>query len=318
MNGILRVLWDGVLNKLKSLMTLSALLFGSLVTFFGWISTFICSNEAIKIFLIIYSPISVIIILILIQAIIEDKKEYNNLLKKNLADYHGYEYDYIEVEINIKIDGSSINKTIYEMISKSDSLNSKEHFSFFIGCAKANINNEISLGSDSKAEDSDISFQNINVNKHLCLSKLLFSPNLKTGKRATYIITQKIEKGVYLMTLEEILKKIAKGEWATKEPCEAHRQRVKYPLKKLVCKIIFPKEYKIKGEHFFDVTFLNSCSRHEEEYNRLIKNNSCPTPEIVGDNKIVTLTVDHPKIGLEYWVKWQPPPREEYQKILQK
>lgn len=75
--------------------------------------------------------------------------------------------------------------------------------------------------------------------------------------------------------------------------------------------------YNISGKEYWDVVIGDGTSRAVGEYNRIKKNEGKYFSKEEIDNKtILKLDIDNPEIGLSYVLKWIPPTKEEYGKLL--
>ena len=82
--------------------------------------------------------------------------------------------------------------------------------------------------------------------------------------------------------------------------------------------MILPKNYNISGEEYWDVTIGDSKNKAIGEYTRTKKKEEkCFKKYHSKDGSIILeLEVDKPEIGLSYGLKWIPPTKEEYEKLL--
>ena len=146
-----------------------------------------------------------------------------------------------------------------------------------------------------------------------------FSPalNSRSNPKIKYKIEESAGKGMFLMTRDEILDCIREGKWVLNEPYAFLRYFVRNHIKKLIIIVSLPEKYKITtNDDFWDVVIGDSNSRACDEYEKL-KKMKCFSQDIKWNKRVMKLEVNDPKVGLSYMIKWIPPAKEEYKRILE-
>ena len=226
----------------------------------------------------------------------------------------GFKYDKMEIETNIYADGSFTWTRNIELEVVDYELESREYNANVFGDNKL-IDSNIEVTGD--AGDSKI-YHRITQRGDKSINFVVdFSPALKKGRKATYTIIEKYGPGGFAMDRDCISDMIKKNEWRYNEPYEEDTSKVNYPIKKLIKKTILPMNYNVSGREYWDVVIGDGTTRAIGEYNRIKKNEGKYFSKEEIDNKtILKLDIDNPEIGLSYVLKWIPPTKEEYEKLL--
>jgi len=245
--------------------------------------------------------------------------ETKSKIKENVdlaAEKFGFRYNKIGVESVVRADGSGIWKRNVELEVVGPQLEEIESRAIVFGDNKIS---EPSINVSGSAEGSKISYRTTQQSDKSTIFVIEFSPSLKKGKKAKYSIKEEYGPGFYAMDKDFILDMMKKGVWPYNEPYEEDSHKIAYPTNKLIKKLILPRNYKVSGKEYWDVTIGDSSSRAIGEYNRIKKEedkhfNVTHSEE---GNKILELTIDKPEIGLSYGFKWIPPSKGEYEKFLE-
>lgn len=244
------------------------------------------------------------------KAIEEIKDIYDDTLDKMSKEF-GFKMNERVCEGKINLDGSAIFIEKIKLEVLEGAVSSVDHFAFAWGDT---VLKDFKVTISGVAEGSTISSRTIVQESQNVIILLEFSPALQ--RKANYEIREEMGKGIYAMTREEILDQIKENKWIMDEPYEVWTPLVVYPTDKLISRVILPKDYQIGGEELWDVT-VGFRNRDTGEYKRL-KNENCFSTKKEGDMQILELTISNPKIGHRYLIKWKPPFKKDYEKLLQK
>ena len=226
----------------------------------------------------------------------------------------GFKNDKMEMETNIYADGSFTWTRNIELEVVDYELESREYSAYVLGDNKL-IDPNIEVTGD--AGDSKIYHRITQKGDKSIIFVVEFSPALKKGRKATYSIIEKYGPGGYAMDRDFISDMIKKSKWKYNEPYEEDTSKVTYPIKKLIKKTVLPMNYNIGGKEYWDVVIGDGTTRAIGEYNRIKKKEEKYFSKEEIDNKtILKLDIDNPEIGLSYVLKWIPPTKEEYEKLL--
>jgi hypothetical protein len=290
-------------------------IFGSGYGAFKWLNIFILENEIGRNILII----AYILLLALLWCIGCKLWKQRGKIKENVdsaAEKFGFRYNKIEVESVVHANGSGIWKRNVELEVVGPQLEEIESRAIVFGDNKII---EPSINVSESVEGSKISYKITQKSGKSIIFVIEFSPSLKRGKKAKYLIEEEYGPGFYAMDKDSILDMIKKGVWLYDVPYESDSYRIAYPTNKLINKVILPKNYKVSGKEYWDVTIGDSGSIAIGEYNRIKKEEDKHFKVTYSEdgNKILELIVDKPEIGLSYGLKWIPPTKEEYEKFLE-
>ena len=147
-----------------------------------------------------------------------------------------------------------------------------------------------------------------------------FSPPLHRNDQVVYEISEK-HAGTYMMTKEEVLEQVQRGNWLLKEPYEWTKYLIIHPTDTLLMNVTFPEEYSVEGEQPFDVTLGQSTYRNATEINRLSKESAFSSDRAqgkLGKIESLNLSVKRPTMGMCYWLRWIPPAADSYKRLLSK
>lgn len=225
-------------------------------------------------------------------------------------------YNKIEIETKIDIDGSFTSTRNMELEVIDSELDSIESHYLVFG---DNTFIKPVIKVSGNAGDSKITGEIIQKGDKSIIYVVEFSPALKKGEKVTYEITHKGKSGGFAMHRDFISEMINKRKWRYKEPYEEDGFRIAYPIKKLIKKTILPVNYNVRGREYLDVLIGDGSDRAIGEYNRIKKKEKECFSKDKPDNKIILkLEVDRPEMGLTYSLKWIPPTKKEYKKLLKK
>jgi len=230
---------------------------------------------------------------------------------ESLARDIGHKDNLYESESNICIDGTAVitRKIALEVIKGMMSSQEFLHYSPIAGIRDYGVKVSKTMCK------SDISVDVVEKTSTTVRFVVKFFPPLDEGEKASYTIREEFGKGTYPMTAEEIFNYMKTGKWLS--PYVDKSFLVKHPVRKLILSVLLPKNYKITTtEDFFDVKkggFYGSRSSQEYE---LLRKRKCFSREVVGDKQRLKLSVDNPKIGLAYVIRWDPPSKKEYERLL--
>lgn len=215
----------------------------------------------------------------------------------------GFTINKHKTEYQLNLDGTATETTIREIEVTKHSL------SYFTEDVKVDgdcdiSNTEIIL--NGKSDYSTVSYSKFRKSSHSLALNINFSPALSENQHAEYSKTFNYQNGVFLMTHEQVSQQISKKQWPLSEPFEFTGASIKYPTKKLILSISFPKDYKISGNEYFDVYKGDLFERSIDEYKRI--NEKRFFSYIDSQNgKSLKLEIDYPELGMKYILKWMPP-----------
>lgn len=313
----------GVISSIKSflktiegLFVILSLVFGGIVSTFTEIkSLFLKYPDLISIF-----TFSLFLFLALIIYLRKENKELNGKIKVRETDYLkiaeeigtkiDFKFDEYEHEIKINLDGSSRKTRTIKLNIQRETLSSLDFQTMAFG-----DNNLINYKLDvqGQAVKSRVEKKLIHLNAKSVFFNVEFSPALQKNATANIGIIEEFDNGFYRMTQEEIIEMIKNNSWIVDQPYEMEILPIRYPIEKLTFRVILPKNYKISGDEFWDVVIGYSRSRAFEEYTRIKDENCFKFYE--GDN-MFEMIVNKPKISLGYCIKWKPPSKKEYERLL--
>jgi hypothetical protein len=288
---------------------------GSGYTAFDGLNLFISESETGRIILIV----SCIFLLALVWYIGCKWWKQRGKVEENVdlaAEKYGFRYNEIEIESVVHADGSGVWKRNFDLEVVGPEIEAIEHRAIVFGDSKII---KPSINVSGTAEGSKISYKTIQQSDKSIIFVIDFSPSLKKGGKAKYTIEEKYGPGFYAMDSNFILDMIKKGAWPCNEPYEEDSYKIAYPTNRLIKKVILPKNYDISGKEYWEVIIGDSSSIAIGEYNRIKKEEDKDFKVTYSEegNRILKLTVDKPEIGLSYGLKWIPPTKEEYEKILE-
>lgn len=212
----------------------------------------------------------------------------------------------------IEMDGSKVSKREIEIEVLKGELSSKEHRTWIWSDA-AIKGYQVRVFGD--ADESKITWKTVQASSQSFTTIVEFSPPLKIGNKAKYTILENFGPGTYAMTQEEVLEYVKLNKWITDEPYLVRLFLITFPAQELISRVVLPKEFPISGREYWDVKIGEGDSRAYNEYERL-KSEGCFTTDMIGNSRLLQLRVKNPKMGLSYWIKWKPPFRKDYDRIL--
>lgn len=289
-----------------------------LIIISGILATLLDKNTIAGIIIISYVILFIIIYFLGSRLLYKDNeiKEIIHSSPKKVIRHLGYSCELMEIQFDIGIGGNVEILFTYHIVSSMENLFSVLHeFSTYGGIFD---NPEINLEKWQTRSGSKIFFKIGHKNKRHITYHVIFNPPLQRNRKAEYIIREKYGPALFLMTREEIEGRVKEGKWQAKEPVEFVRGDIIVPTKELILRAIFPQNYpvyKYKKEDFFDVLYIGTLNRNEEEYKCLQKDGNCFTREEEGGRQILELRKNNPEPLLEYRLKWQPPTKVELYKI---
>lgn len=303
---LLENVWSGLVVGL-------AVIFGGVIAAFSSLNNLLLVNEVARnIFIVVF-----ILFLALLWFNVYIWRRQGAIFVDPIdlaAKKFGFKYDKMEIETNIDADGSFTWTRNIELEVVDYDLESREYRAIVFGDNKL-IDPNIEVTGD--AGDSKIYHRITQRGDKSIMFVVEFSPALKKGRKATYSIIEKYGPGGYAMDRDCISDMIKKSEWRYNEPYEEDTSKVTYPIKKLIKKTVLPMNYNISGREYWDVVIGDGTTRAIGEYNRIKKNEGKYFSKEEIDNKtILKLDIDNPEIGLSYVLKWIPPTKEEYEKLL--
>lgn len=254
-------------------------------------------------------PISIILSIITTFALVIHRKVSHKKHEPKFCE------SYLEIDNNIEIDGSSKLTRIIEVEVFKGTLASRDYrISLSGNTTLSGYSSEITKISGI----SDIIINTITIDSQNAIYIVKFSPELnsRNNPKIKYKIEESAGKGTFLMTRDEILDCIKEGKWVLNEPYAFMRYFVRNPIKKLITIVNLPEKYKITtNDDFWDIVIGDSNSKAYDEYKRL-KKMKCFSQDIKWNKRVMKLEVNNPKVGLSYMIKWIPPAKEEYNRVL--
>lgn len=225
--------------------------------------------------------------------------------------YHcNYKRKLMKVEKEIFLDGTVKVEARVELIA-TDVVDASHHIKSQIderGTTIENYKFELLEGFSSVGE---ITYEEQSRTLKSVHNVIRFSPPLKRDDYAHYRYKETYEN-VHLMYLEEILEKIKAGKIIVIRPSEGTNYLITAPTEKLQVSIVFPERYEVKP--FYDVCYGHSnLARQEEEYKR-IKEYFKAYRKF--NRWYVEFEIPKPEMGLAYHLKWEPPTKEKYEKLI--
>lgn len=309
-----------ILNFVKNLSNVVAI---GAVIFGGAVAAFIAIEDLILEYPIMrYLSVSLwFLIFALLGFVYKQFKQYREETRKRDIEYSsaasalvqdlGFRSK-VESEELINIDGSKVAKRHVEIEVTKGELSAREH-RFWIWGDAAVSEYEIDVFGDG--DGSRITWKTVQRGPQGSNTIVEFSPPLEVGQKPKYTIVEKFGPGTYAMTQDEVLQYIKANKWITDEPYVAKVYLISFPTTQFISRVILPKEFPITGREFWDVKIGEGDSRAHDEFERL-KREGCFTMRVIGNLLILELTVMNPQIGLSYWIKWKPPFREEYERLI--
>jgi len=276
-----------------------------------WLQT---GNNNIVGYFILFSILYLFALLWLNERRIRDKSDESYIdSQESFTESLGYRLNEYEVKMDINIYGGVIETRTFELEVLEGMLASKDyHWDLSGDKTFGDYTVEV-----SKIEgESDISSKIVQKTPQAISIVVEFSPALKKGDKIKYEISEKVEKGMFAMTQEEIIDCIRQGTWLFDEAYEFCGYMMGAPTKKYTFITLLPKDYKITTkDDFWDVIFQYSSNRNFKEYERLQKE-KCFSRGTLKEKQMLKLSVDNPKMGLTYITKWKPPSKKEYEQLL--
>ena len=141
--------------------------------------------------------------------------------------------------------------------------------------------------------------------------RIRFTPPLRKKDVASFKLRESYNDA-HIMTRTRLLSLMNEGKLLDDRPLENSGSLIMYPTTKLMKRVVFPKGYKLK-DAFFEVA-VNRV-RQPEEKNRLLAANAFKF-QTIDDKQVCELDVDNALQGCNYFIFWEPPSEEEYQKLL--
>lgn len=238
-------------------------------------------------------------------------KEILAKITSPIPKYHcNYKRKLMKVEKEIFLDGTVKVEARVELIA-TDVVDASHHIKSQIderGTTIENYKFELLEGFSSVGEITHEEQSRTLKSVH---NVIRFSPPLKRDDYAHYRYKETYGN-VHLMYLEEILEKIKAGKMIVIRPSEGTNYLITAPTEKLQVSIVFPERYEVKP--FYDVCYGHSnLARQEEEYKR-IKEYFKAYRKF--NRWYVEFEIPKPEMGLAYHLKWEPPTKEKYEKLI--
>lgn len=165
-----------------------------------------------------------------------------------------------------------------------------------------------------RIEDATMRLKVWRIESNFVYYQVWFTPALRRGKKVRFNLCESYY-GAHLMTRDQILDLMKKGQFIETEPVERTGSWITYPTEKLVKIIVFPAGY-VPENIFYDVA-MNRVQQVDEK--RRLDLSDCF--RFRRDEKgrwVCQLTVDNPMMGMTYFIKWEPPSKAVYRELLSK
>lgn len=246
---------------------------------------------------------------------LRSKEAVVNFAKSLQATHFGlFRYRLHETEIEVLPDGGA-QRWYHRRIEVLDSELPELKVRYILNCDPRSASLEaftIDLMAEGcSRKEGKMRIGPVYVPSNIVYYSVVFEPPLRRGEVADVCCVESFHKA-YAMTRNELKELIKAGKVPEDKQKETTSVDVSVPTDFVRRRITFPMDYEISE---IDVDVLVKRMRLRDECER-IKKAGCLSMMKIGNRWALELSVEKPIVGAVYQINWQPPTKEDYEKLL--